>query len=51
MIRDRLLGAWALVGVVVGTGSALGLTHFLGSFLFGVKPLDLVSFRQARRRG
>jgi putative ABC transport system permease protein len=33
-----------LIGVVVGAGGALWLTHFLKSFLFGVKPLDPISF-------
>lgn len=33
-----------LVGVVIGTGGALWLTRFLAGFLFGVKPLDPVSF-------
>jgi putative ABC transport system permease protein len=33
-----------LVGVVIGGAGALWLTHFLASFLFGVKPLDLESF-------
>lgn len=33
-----------LIGVLIGTGGALWLTHFLGSFLFKVKPLDPISF-------
>ena len=33
-----------LVGLLVGTGGALWLTHFLGGFLFGMKPLDPISF-------
>ncbi len=33
-----------LIGVLAGGGGALWLTHFLTSFLFGVKPLDPVSF-------
>ena len=33
-----------LIGVVIGGGGALWLTRFLSSFLFGVKPLDPVSF-------
>ena len=36
--------ALTLIGVFVGTGGAYWLTHFLASFLFGVKPLDPVSF-------
>lgn len=34
----------ALIGVVVGCGGALWFTHFLKSFLFGVKTLDPVAF-------
>jgi putative ABC transport system permease protein len=34
----------AIIGVVIGSGGALWLTRFLGSFLFGVKPLDPISF-------
>jgi predicted permease len=30
----------ALVGVVIGVGSALGLTRLMGSLLYGVKPRD-----------
>ena len=33
-----------LVGVLIGTSGALWLTHFLGTFLFEVKPLDPISF-------
>jgi putative ABC transport system permease protein len=33
-----------LVGVAIGMGGAFWLTHFLASFLFGVKPLDPVAF-------
>ena len=33
-----------LIGVCLGGGGALWLTHFLKSFLFGVKTLDPVSF-------
>lgn len=32
------------IGVIIGGGGALWLTHFLRSFLFGVKPLDPLSF-------
>jgi len=34
----------ALVGVVLGVGSAFALSRILGSFLFGVKPWDPASF-------
>jgi predicted permease len=34
----------ALIGVIVGIGGALWLTHFLASFLFGVKALDPTAF-------
>jgi putative ABC transport system permease protein len=34
----------ALFGVVVGIGGAFWLTHFLASFLFGVKALDPTAF-------
>jgi putative ABC transport system permease protein len=34
----------ALIGVVVGIGGAFWLTHFLASFLFGVKALDPTAF-------
>lgn len=33
-----------LIGVLIGAGGAFWLTHFLASFLFGVKPLDPISF-------
>lgn len=33
-----------LIGVLIGGGGAIWLTHFLASLLFGVKPLDPVSF-------
>ncbi len=43
--RIRDLVVWqgmrlAIAGVVVGIGAAFGLTRFLASFLFGVKPWD-----------
>jgi predicted permease len=34
----------ALIGVVIGVGGALWLTHFLASFLFGVKAWDPTAF-------
>jgi predicted permease len=33
-----------VIGVVIGTGGAIWLTHFLASFLFEVKPLDPMVF-------
>ena len=36
--------ALTLIGVLLGGGGALWLTRFLASFLFGVKPLDPISF-------
>jgi predicted permease len=36
--------ALTLIGVLIGAGGALWLTHFLASFLFGVKALDPISF-------
>jgi predicted permease len=33
-----------LIGVVIGIGSAFGLTRLLASFLFGVKPMDPIAF-------
>jgi predicted permease len=34
----------AILGVLIGIGGSLWLTRFLGGFLFGVKPLDPISF-------
>jgi putative ABC transport system permease protein len=34
----------AIIGVVIGIGGALSLTHLLASFLFGVKTLDPTTF-------
>ena len=34
----------ALIGIVIGLGASLGLTRFLQSLLFGVKPIDLGTF-------
>jgi predicted permease len=36
--------ALALIGVLIGAAGAFWLTHFLSSSLFGVKPLDPISF-------
>jgi predicted permease len=36
--------ALTLIGVLIGAGGAFWLTHFLSSSLFGVKPLDPISF-------
>jgi predicted permease len=36
--------ALAIIGVVIGTGAAFGLTRFLASFLFGVKTWDPLVF-------
>jgi cell division protein FtsX len=33
-----------LIGLLIGAGGAFWLTHFLSSFLFGVKALDPLSF-------
>jgi putative ABC transport system permease protein len=33
-----------LTGIVIGTGSALGLTRFLTTLLFGIEPTDRVTF-------
>ena len=34
----------AVVGVVIGIGAAAGLSRFLGSLLYGVEPLDELTF-------
>ena len=36
--------ALATIGIAIGVGGALWLTHFLKSFLFGVKALDPTAF-------
>jgi predicted permease len=36
--------ALALIGVAIGIAAALGLTRFLGSMLYGVKPTDPPTF-------
>jgi putative ABC transport system permease protein len=33
-----------LTGIVIGVGSALGLTRFLATLLFGIEPTDSVTF-------
>lgn len=33
-----------LAGIVIGVGSALGLTRFLATLLFGIEPTDSVTF-------
>ncbi len=33
-----------LTGIVIGIGSAFGLTRFLATLLFGIQPTDLVTF-------
>ncbi len=34
----------ALIGIVIGTGIALGVTRSLACFLFGVSPFDPITF-------
>ena len=34
----------ALIGIGLGLLAAAGLSRFLGSLLYGVKPLDLATF-------
>lgn len=46
-LRNMVIGqgmTLTLIGVLIGGGGALWLTRFLASFLFGVKPLDPISF-------
>jgi len=33
-----------LTGIVIGVGSAFGLTRFLATLLFGIEPTDAVTF-------
>jgi ABC-type antimicrobial peptide transport system permease subunit len=33
-----------LAGIVIGVGSAFGLTRFLATLLFGIQPTDSVTF-------
>ncbi|HEY4359099.1 MAG TPA: ABC transporter permease [Acidobacteriaceae bacterium] len=42
VIRQGML--LTVIGVMIGTAGAVWLTHFLASFLFGVKPLDPIVF-------
>ena len=42
VVRQGML--LAIIGVVVGTGAAFGLTRFIASFLFGVKAWDPLVF-------
>jgi predicted permease len=42
VIRQGML--LATIGIAIGVGGALWLTHFLKSFLFGVKALDPTAF-------
>jgi len=37
----------ALIGVVLGTGIALGVTRGLSRFLFGVSPFDPITYSSA----
>jgi ABC-type antimicrobial peptide transport system permease subunit len=46
-LRNMVIGqgmVLTLIGVLLGCGGALWLTHFLKSFLFGVKTLDPIAF-------
>ena len=36
--------ALAVAGAIVGTAAALGVTRFLSTLLFGVKPTDPLTF-------
>jgi ABC-type antimicrobial peptide transport system permease subunit len=33
-----------LTGIVIGVGTAIGLTRFLATLLFGIEPTDRVTF-------
>jgi putative ABC transport system permease protein len=35
---------WVLMGTGIGVAASIGLTRFLQTLLFGVKPTDLVTF-------
>jgi ABC-type antimicrobial peptide transport system permease subunit len=45
VLRDGL--AFTLVGIAVGLVAALGLTRVLETLLFGVRPLDRITFALA----
>jgi ABC-type antimicrobial peptide transport system permease subunit len=34
----------AMIGIVIGVGGAVVVTRYLQSMLFGVKPIDVVTF-------
>jgi putative ABC transport system permease protein len=38
LVRGSMV--WALLGVIIGIGGALGLTRLLGGLLYGVRPSD-----------
>ena len=42
--RDMLLSA---IGIAFGVAAAAGLTRLMSSLLFGVKPVDVVTFAAA----
>jgi len=42
VVGDGLI--MTLLGIGIGIGAALGLTHFLSSMLYGVKPADPLTF-------
>lgn len=42
VVGDGLI--MTLLGIGIGIGAALGLTHFLSSLLYGVKPADPLTF-------
>jgi putative ABC transport system permease protein len=46
-LRNQVIGQGmrlTLIGLLIGGSGACWLTHFLASFLYGVKPLDPISF-------
>jgi len=34
----------AIVGIVIGTAGAIAVTRYMTTLLFGVKPIDVVTF-------